>query len=235
MARPKKLISSLASGPSRWAPRTRARCPFWSSALAAAWVSPTRATLCQSLMSLVLLSLLARAGFVETHPGKLGDGEHGARHAAIVRRLTISLEEIGRHHLAFESGHRRERCACRGGGVARGIDPRVGDTLQELVDHDSALLHIAPPGVETLQRRTAPRPMHHEIRRERLAAADNVRHTARAAPRRSIASTAARGRKSIRSARVRSSSFATRSASNALSGRSPRSSTTTSASARAAM
>src|SRR5256886_4948616 len=74
----------------------------------------------------------------EADTGERWDREHDARNAAVVRGPRVPLQEVRGDDRPLVSGDRRQRQAAgSGGGVARRVDARVGDTRSE--EHTSEL------------------------------------------------------------------------------------------------
>ena len=158
MARPKALISSLASGLSRCAPTIRRAALDQHLGRGMPLADPLDRIPIAHVREpdVDVEALLARFRLQETHPGKLRDREHRARHAGVVRRLMVALEEVGSDHLAFQAGDGRQRPSRAGSGVARGT---VFDVFLSALSIDVSAVpreqHASSPAIRSPPRSSA--------------------------------------------------------------------------------
>src|SRR5918999_730264 len=75
---------------------------------------------------------LARLAFAHADGGNRRNGEGYARHAGVLGRALVSIQEIRRNHTRFVSRHRRERRTFLR-AIARRVDGGIRYALQILI------------------------------------------------------------------------------------------------------
>src|SRR5215471_11091043 len=112
---------------------------------------------------------LAGGILAEPDRGQWRDREHGGGDALVVRRALVALQQIGGEHADVVIGLRRQRRPVRG-RIATGVDGRIRDALEELVDGNPALLSLHAAGVEVegIELGNAAGPVHGQIGLEAL-------------------------------------------------------------------
>src|SRR5579875_3266882 len=101
----------------------------------------------------------------EAHTCQWRDGKDHTWNTAIIRRILVTFQEIPGHDTPL---HRSDRCqgeAAAGHRISSGIDSRVGDTLQIVVDGDTCPLtgHASGFQVEVINLWYPPGGMHNQV------------------------------------------------------------------------